>query len=64
MVREESGDVPELLARWEASGATWDVVGLSDAAVTLALFACTGEEVDRFCVRIPGGRRPDWLEPD
>jgi hypothetical protein len=42
-----SGDAPrETLERWEASGATWRVLTLTDRLAVVELCTCHGERVD------------------
>lgn len=44
-----SADPVDVLARWEASGGTWEVLSRSPEGLTLSLCTCTGgEEVDRL----------------
>ena len=42
------GNHTEALQRWEASGAVWRAVHVSDAKAIVDFCTCTGEPVDRI----------------
>lgn len=42
--------MPEVLARWEASGASWRVETFDADAASVRLCACTGEQVDTIAI--------------
>lgn len=57
--------LPEVLARWEASGASWSVTERRSGYARIQLCACTGEPVDTLEVTdrrdleaLPGDERP------
>lgn len=47
--------MPDVLARWEASGASWRVEALDADAASVCLCACTGEQVDVIVVSDAAG---------
>ena len=60
---DERATIPEVLARWEASGASWRLDALDGDRATVSLCACTGEQVDRITIADAAGvaylrRRP------